>query len=392
MILKGLRILDFTRVLAGPYASMLLADFGAEVIKVQSRKTATGVELNSTGYFNTWNRNKKSITLNMDYQEARNIALKLTAISDVVIENFSSRVMMNWGLEFKDLKKVKPDLIMLSMSGMGRDGPYENYVAYGPTVQSLGGITYLTSYNKNNPMGLGYSYADHIAGLYGVLAILSALEFRDKTGEGQHIDLSEFEAVTTLIGPRIVYESANDNITDHNINDTQNFHSAPYGIYRCMGNDRWCVIAIYNDEEWRSLCAIMNKPDLIKNKKFSSFTMREKHKIELDDIIEKWTSDRSAEEIVESLQEGGVSAGIVQNAEDISRDPHLHSRDFFIHLEHPVLGDTISIKTPIRFKSDPAEYWTSAPLLGEDNRYVFMELLGYTESQIKSYIEKGIID
>ena len=157
-LLTGLRVLDFTRVLAGPYATRILADFGAEVIKIQSKKTASGAETNTSGYFNTWNRNKRSVTLDMSYPEAREIFLKLTTISDVVIENFSPRVMSNWGLDYENLKAVKPDLIMISMSGMGQTGPWRDYVAFGPTIQALSGLTYLSAFDENSPMGLGYAY------------------------------------------------------------------------------------------------------------------------------------------------------------------------------------------------------------------------------------------
>ena len=203
-ILNGLRVLDFSWVLAGPYATRILADFGAEVIKVQSQKTAEGAESNRTGYFNAWNRNKLGITLNMTHPEAAEIVLKLAGISDVVVENFSPRVMSNWGLDYARLREVKSDLIMVSLSAMGQNGPWKDFVAFGPTLQALSGLTYLTSFAQDDPMGLGYAHADHIAGLYTTIAILSALEHRDRTGEGQYIDISEFEAVCTLLGPALM--------------------------------------------------------------------------------------------------------------------------------------------------------------------------------------------
>jgi crotonobetainyl-CoA:carnitine CoA-transferase CaiB-like acyl-CoA transferase len=168
-ILKGLRILDFTWVLAGPYATRILADFGAEVIKVQSKKTAGGVESNLTGYFSHWNRNKRSITLDMSHPGANEIILRLARISDVVIENFSTRVMSNWGLAYDRLKEVKPDLIMVSMSAMGQTGPWKDFVAFGPALQALSGLTYLTQHQES-PLGVGYAYADLVAGLYAALA------------------------------------------------------------------------------------------------------------------------------------------------------------------------------------------------------------------------------
>jgi crotonobetainyl-CoA:carnitine CoA-transferase CaiB-like acyl-CoA transferase len=189
----------------------MLADFGSEVIKVQSAKMATGIESNMTPYFCAWNRNKRSITLDMDYPEAREIFLKLVKISDIVVENFSPRVMSNWDLDYAALKKSNERLIMLSMTGMGQNGPWKDFVAYGPTVQSLGGLTYLTSYTQDAPMGLGYAYADMVSGLYGSIAILAALEHRDRCGKGQYIDLSEYEAVCTTIGPALIDAGFNQN-------------------------------------------------------------------------------------------------------------------------------------------------------------------------------------
>ena len=208
-ILSGLRVLDFTWMLAGPFATRILADFGAEVIKVQSGKTATGAESNVRGYFNNWNRNKRSIALDMTHPEGRELVLKLAGISDVVIDNFSPRVMANWGLNYEALKEVNPDLIMVSMSGLGQTGPWRNFVAFGPTLHALSGLTSLTSFPDTAPVGLGYAHADPIAGLYAAFSVLAALECRDRTGQGQYIDLSEYEAICTLMGPALLNVAVN---------------------------------------------------------------------------------------------------------------------------------------------------------------------------------------
>jgi crotonobetainyl-CoA:carnitine CoA-transferase CaiB-like acyl-CoA transferase len=389
--LKGLRVLDFTRVQAGPYATRIIADFGAEVIKVQSQKTAKGAESNSEGYFNTWNRNKKSITLDMSHVEARELALELAAISDVVIENFSPRVMSNWGLNYERMKEIKSDLIMISMSGMGQTGPWKDFVAFGPTIQSLGGLTYLTSYAKGPPIGLGYSYADTIAGLYGALAVLMALEYRDRTGQGQYIDLSEYEAICTINGPLFLDLSANQRTVLPEGNRSDSMPSAPHGCYKCAGKDRWCVIAVFNDAEWEGLCQVMGQPDWRKEERFSTLSKRKAQSEKVDELIGQWTSKNTPEKVVRLLQEAGVPSGIVQNSEDLANDPQLMARDFFVHLKHHVLGDTISDGSPIKFSRTPTGPWKAAPLLGEDNQYVYTQLLGLTEEELSSYIRKGII-
>jgi crotonobetainyl-CoA:carnitine CoA-transferase CaiB-like acyl-CoA transferase len=390
-ILNGIRIIDFTWMLAGPYATRILADFGAEVIKVQSKKTARGAEANNTGYFNTWNRNKKSITLDMSFPEAKGLVLKLTEISDVVVESFSSRVMSNWGLNYEKLKEVKSNIIMVSLSGMGQTGPWKDYVAYGPTVQTLSGLTYLTSFTEDSPMGLGYAYADPIVALYAAFVILAALEYRDRTGQGQYIDLSEYEAVCALIGPTLLNISVNHKDVFPKGNRSDDIPAAPYGCYPCLGVDRWCVIAVFNETEWQGLCKVMGYPDWTKEERFSTLSKRKEHADELDELLGQWTIQHEPEEVVNLLQEAGVPAGVVQDAEDLARDPQLTARDFFISLEHPVLGRTISDGSPIKFRDNPVAGWKAAPLMGEDNRYVYRELLGLTESEFSSYVEKGVI-
>jgi crotonobetainyl-CoA:carnitine CoA-transferase CaiB-like acyl-CoA transferase len=390
-ILGGIRVLDFTWILAGPYATRVLADFGAGVIKIQSKKTAQDVEQNNTGYFNTWNRNKRSVTLNLGHPEAREILLKLAAISDVVVESFSPRVMTNWGLTYDRLRKVKPDLVMASLSAMGQAEPWKDFVGYGATFHALSGLTSAMSCGLDVPICLGHAYGDTIVGLYAALAILAALEHRDKTGKGQYIDLSGYEAVCTLLGPALL-EAAMEGegkggLSDMLIKEGQGGFE---GCYRCLGDDRWCVIAIFNEEEWRAFCGVVDQPEL-EGEKFSTVVKRKENQSELDDVISRWTMSHTAERIVESLQKAGVPAGIVQNAKDLARDEQLAARRFFIPLEHPVLGKTISDRTPLAFGRQEIKDWKAGPLLGEDNDYVFSELLGLSEAEIRSYVEKGVV-
>jgi len=389
--LTGIRVLDFTWMLAGPYATRIFADSGAEVIKVQSKKTAGGAGSNLTGYFNTWNRNKRSITLDLSHPEAREMVLKLTAKSDVVIENFSPRVMPNWGLNYEKLKEVKPNLIMLSMSAVGQGGPWKDYVAFAPTLHALSGLTHLTSFEKDAPIGLGYAYADIIAGLYAAMAVLAALEHRDRTGQGQYIDLSEYEAICTLMGPSLLDVSVNEKEILPHGNSPDYVEAAPYGCYKCSGEDRWCVIAVSCEEEWQSLCHVLGNPDWMKKNKFTTMARRKENRKELDELLTKWTIQHTAEEVINLLQEAGISSGVVQNAEDLSRDPQLMARNFFVQLEHPVLGKTVSDRSSIGFEEEFTVGWKAAPQLGEDNRHVFLELLGFSEEELSHYVESGVI-
>jgi crotonobetainyl-CoA:carnitine CoA-transferase CaiB-like acyl-CoA transferase len=389
--LSGLRVLDLTAVLAGPFATRMLADHGAEVIKVQSRLTAGGPEHNLSGYFATWNRNKLGITLNLSRPEGVELARRLVRMSDILVENFSPRVMENWGLDYGTLRETRPELIMLSMSGMGRTGPWRDWVAFGPTVQALSGMTYLTGFPGRAPLGLGYSSADQVAGLMGVLAILAAVEHRQRTGEGQHIDLSETEAMCSLLGTGMLDNACNGRDAAPDGNYSPQRLGAPHGVYRCRGEDRWCAIAVFKDREWAAFCQALGRPSWTERAEFGSQRERWEHSAQLDAMVEEWTSQRDAEEVMESLQRAGVAAGVVQDAADLAGDAQLKARGFFVEMEHPVLGRTVSDASPIGLSETPAAYRRAAPLLGQDNDYVYRSLLGIPETEIERLTAAGVI-
>jgi benzylsuccinate CoA-transferase BbsF subunit len=374
-VLKGVRILDFTWVLAGPYATRLLADFGAEVIKVQPRLPREEDDF-ARGYYNTWNRNKLGITLDLATPDGIALAKKLVLSSDAVVENFTPRVMANWGLDYDSLKKIKPDVIMLSLSTMGGTGPRRDYTGFGPTIQAFSGLTHLTSYPGGPPQGLGTAYADHIGGLFTCLALLGALEHRRRTGEAQYIDVSQVEAMTGLLGDAFVP-----------VKET----AAPHGVYRCQGEDRWCALAVFTDEEWRGFKKALGSPPWADGKKFATLAGRLKNKKALDRLIEDWTKTCSAEEAMSLLQKNGVAAGVVQDARDLAKDPELKERGFFIELDHPEMGKTVSDATPVRLSDTPPSYSRPAPLPGQDNNYVYGQLLGLSEGEVNKLKKRGII-
>jgi len=317
--------------------------------------------------------------------------LNLTAMSDIVVENFSPRVMSNWGFSYDALKEVKPDLIMASISAAGQTGPWRDFVGYGPTFHALSGLTSMTSSGQKSPIGLGHAYADTIIGLYSAMAMLAALKHRDLTGEGQYIDVSGYEAILTLLGPALLEASAKDPTTLSKNNHINNITGAPYGCYRCAGNDRWCVIAVFDEGEWHTFCRLLGNPGWTSEEIFSTFFRRRENRVALDRRIEAWTRLHPPEAIVDMLQNQDIAAGVVENAEDLAKDPYLAARNFFIELAHPTLGKTISDRSAITFPKETTDRWKAAPLLGEDNRYVFMELLGFAEDKFLSLTERGII-
>jgi len=374
-VLKGIRILDFTWVLAGPYATRLLADFGAEVIKVQPLLPPED-DAFARGYYNTWNRNKRGITLNMASPEGVAQAKKLVGLSDTVVENFTPRVMANWGLDYANLKKIKPDIIMLSLSTMGNTGPRHDYTGFGPTVQAFSGLTHLTAYPDGPPLGPGTAYADHVAALFACLALLGAFEYRRRTGEGQYIDISGVEAMASLLGDAFIppKESA-----------------APCGVYRCRGEDRWCALAVFTDDEWRGFKKALGNPPGAEDKRFDTLTNRLKNKKALYKLIGEWTQKHTAEEVMTLLQAQGIAAGVVQDARDLAQDPQLKHRGFFVELGHPEMGKTISDANPIRLSDTPPRYTRSAPVLGKDNGYVYGELLGLGKAELVKLKKQGVI-
>jgi crotonobetainyl-CoA:carnitine CoA-transferase CaiB-like acyl-CoA transferase len=277
------------------------------------------------------------------------------------------------------------------MSAAGQTGPGKDWVSFAPTLQALSGFTYLTSFTADSPIGLGFPYGDVISGLYAALAAMAALEYRDRTGQGQHIDLSEYEALCSLLGPALLDELANVRKLIPQGNGPDHLLAAPHGCYKCSGTDRWCVIAVFSDEEWQALCIVMGRPAWAESAAFSTLGRRREKAAELDARIEEWTVRKTPEEVVRLLQEAGIAAGLVQNAEDLAHDPQLLARKFFLSLPHPIHGDAMADASPIRINGERSHAWKAAPLLGEHNRYVFLDLLGLTEGEFSAYVEEGVI-
>ncbi|MFH1652010.1 MAG: CoA transferase [Chloroflexota bacterium] len=388
-VLSGVRILDFSRVLAGPYATRLLADFGAEVIRVQPLLPAESSDRFARGYENTWNRNKLGITLDLDKEAGRDLARRLVVVSDAVVENFTPRVMANWGLDYPRLREVKPEIIMVSLSLMGQTGPWRDYAGFGPTVHAFSGLTALTAFPGGPPVGPGFAYADHVAGLFASLALTGALEQRRRTGKGQHVDLAEVEAVVSVLGGAVAdcSRSGREPVTQGNRSPA----AAPRDVYRCRGRDRWCAVSVPDETAWRGLKAALGRPAWAEEARFATPEARQENQEELDGLISAWTATRTAVQVMRTLRRHGVPAGVVQSAADLARDPHLKARGFFVSLPHPGLGETVADASPLRFSRTPAAYRRAAPLPGQDNDAVFRGLLGLTKAETAALRRQGVI-
>lgn len=398
--LMGVRIIDFTWHTAGPTATRVLADMGAEVIKIESpggertreRDLADNIPgINRGGHFNNVNRGKLSITLDMSRPEAIEMVLRLIRISDVVADNFRSGVMARWGLGYERLRELRPDLIMLEMAGFGQTGPYRDLPSYGPTLQTLTAFTYLTAYNQDEPMGIGFAYADLMSGLTGALAVLHALVHRSKTGEGQYIDLSQHEATASLLSHVVLDWSANGRLARPSGARSPFSPAAPHGIYPCKDEDRWIAIAVFDEKDWQSFLGVLDDTILATDPRFQTQLGRAKHSDALDELVATATKGWECYELMHRLQEAGVAAGVVQNGEDlVTRDAQLQARGFYTPTDHPEIGHFLVQGSPLRLSETPVCVRHGAPTLGQHRNYVHRELLGMTPEEIASHLERGV--
>lgn len=399
--LKGLRIADFTWFGAGPMGTRPLAHYGAEVIIIES-ETRGGLRHsqaaiggnpspNMSGFFNNFNSAKLSITLNMNQPEAIELAKRLVRISDVVVNNFSPGVMDKWGLSYDVLKEVNPQIIMAEMPVGGRTGPYRAMIGFGATIEAFAGMNELTGYPDRPPTGSEINYPDYASNPYHLLfAILSALHYRNKTGRGQYVDVSQLESTVCMTETNILDYTANARIQKRAGNRVQ--YAAPHNVYRCKGDDRWCAIAVTSEAEWQAFSRVLGEPEWAKDRRFAILEGRKQHEEELDRLVESWTLGRTAEEAMALLQAAGVPAGVVQNIADmVDRDPQLRERQFYVGLEHPEAGLTRYDGIVAKLSATPGIIQRPAPLLGEHNDYVFRELLGLSEEEINRLMVEQVI-
>jgi crotonobetainyl-CoA:carnitine CoA-transferase CaiB-like acyl-CoA transferase len=395
--LKGIRIVALTWVWAGPWMGAVLADMGAEVIKVESKQrldsqrfvkvTNDFVENVNMSQFNFTNRGVKSCTINMSQPGGIEIFKKLVKVSDAVITNFAPRVLPGWGLTYDELKKVKPDIIVVTLPAFGSIGPDKDYVSYASTIEAVGGLNVSFGYPGEPPVLSGTYPADPIGSMYGVVSLLAALNYRYETGKGQYVDVAQSEAVTTLI-PEVMMEYVMNGRIRPRLGNRDEI-MAPHGVYPCKGEDKWVAIAVGNDEEWDAMCKVMGNPDWCKDEKFSDQFSRWQNQDELNKLIAGWTKNFTHYEVMRKLQKVGVAAGPSFNIEELVNDPHVKNRGIFIEQNHRVAGKTIVYRSP--WKSAITAKNPPAPCLGENNGYVFKELLGISGKEIAELIETKVI-
>ena len=383
--LSNIRILDLTRVWAGPLALRMLADFGAEVIKISDPRVPVDRE---SGTNNKLNRNKLGLALRLDEPEGRQLLLDLTNISDVVIENFRPRVMRNFDLTYEDLKTVKPDIIMCSMPGFGSEGEYAEYPAFGPSVETMTGISSLMGYPGGPPMVSGIAYPDPLAAMNGAGALMSALLHRQRTGQGQFIDLALSEGPVCQIGEHIVAFSRTGT-QPRRIGNTHPDH-APYGVYPCSDDDQWIAICVTSDNQWAILQKLMGNSDG-DDSRFASSASRVSHRAELDELVGQWSVKHDSRELTVTLQSLNIAAGAAVNNWQMLEDPHMNQRGFMMDIDEPDLGVKRYPGQAIRLSSTPATKQNPSPQLGEHTRQLLHNLLSMSNAEIDRHAEQGII-
>src|SRR5262249_20548244 len=314
--LEGIRVADFCWAWAGPYGVLQLAHLGAEVIRIESTTRMCPSRLippwadnkqegyNRSGYFNQYNQGKRSLTLDLKTPEGLDLAKKLVAKSDIVVENFAAGIMEKMGLGYEVLREIKPNIIMAALSGYGATGPESSYVSYRPPQGALSGMPSLTGYRGGHPLQAGFSYGDPNGGIHGTFAIMCALLHRSKTGEGQYIDLSQREACAMLLPDALMEQAMNGAQPPRNGN--RDPYMSPHGVFRAKGNDRWISITVRNDDEWRKLCRVMGKPELATDSRFVTLAARKENEDALETIVTAWTQERAPEEATQKLQETGI--------------------------------------------------------------------------------------
>jgi len=414
--LAGIRVADFCWMGVGSVATRLLADYGAEVIKIENRKRLdtprklpiyrgviraygeedTDPDPNKGGLFNNYCRNKLGVTIDMSVPAGHELAVELIRRSDLVTENFAPGVMERWGLTYDFMRTLRPQVIYGRMSGFGHSGPNAHYRSYGPVVQAVSGLTFISGLPGREPSGWGLSYMDNQAAYYASAALLTAILHCQQTGEGSEVDLSAVETGVGLIGADLLDVTVNAQATRRDGyptgNRLQHPHAAPHGVYPALGEDTWVAIAVFGDVDWDRFVAAVGSPAWALDPRFATQQSRCEHQDDLDAQVAQWTRQRDKHETMRLLQAAGVAAAAVQNSQDLTdNDPQIAARGTFFELDHPVIGPALFEGTPMTMSRSEPDNWRSAPLLGEDNDYVFGEVLGLSPERLVQLSEAGVI-
>ena len=402
--LAGLSVVEFTVGMAGPWMGRFMAYCGAEVIKVETikhlgvvrlyippRARELGVQPALSPWFTDWDAGKRFVSLDLTNPDAVQLAKRLVARADIVIENNSTGVMDKLGLGYDAMAKEKPNLIHLSTNGYGETGPCAKYVTWGPNIEALSGLSRMSGHPGRDCINTQYAYPDAVGALHGLVAVMAALDHRDRTGVGQHISLSQLEATIAALGVAMTEPLATGSEPGRPGN--RSLYIAPQGCYPCSGDDRWCAISVKDEDQWRAFCALLEHPEWSTDRRFSSLAHRLANADALDELITEWTRTRDAHDIMNQLQAAGIACGVAATVEDmLERDPHLAARGFFETIPHLIKGSVIATGIPLGLTRSQGKTTRAGAGIGCDNDYVFGELLGLSPRELLEHRESGAIE
>ncbi len=401
--LAGLRVLEFTAGMAGPWAGRLMAYHGAEVVKIESRSAAdvtrlyvspknpeAGISEVRSPWFTDWNAGKSFVGLDLKTPEGRSIALQLAARADVVIENFVPGAMQRLDLDFATLARRNPGLVYLATSGFGQSGPSSSYVSWGPNIEAVSGLAALSGLSDHDATITQYAYSDPVAALHGLVAVMAALAHRDRTGEGQFIDLAQVETCAATIGDLLLAALEGEPPSPQG---NRRAVGAPYGMYPCEGEDRWVAITIETDSQWEAFCRLIQRREWLMDERFRDITSRRTHAELLDRLVADWTQSMTAEAVMEQLQNAGIPAGVAQHVEDlVRRDPQLAARDFFEEIAHCDGGRVRASRPGFRLQETGGRTTDTGRAIGADNERVLAQWLGFSADDIDHHRRAGILE
>jgi benzylsuccinate CoA-transferase BbsF subunit len=398
---EGIHVLDFTWYGVGPVTVKYLADNGAEVIRVESRTRLDGLRqappwkdgkpgIDNSQFFASYNTSKKGITLDMSKPQAREIFLKLLPWADVVTESFTPKTLRNWELDYTRLSAIKPELIMLSTCMQGQTGPNRDYPGFGNLMAALSGFYYIAGYSEEELCPPYGAYTDFIAPRFSACALMAALDYKRRTGQGQYIDMAQYEAALHFLAPALIDQAATGRVLGPRANESDRY--APHGAYRCAGEDgheRWIAIAVANDDEWIAMLKVVGGGR--SDAKYATMSARLKERAAVDALVGEWVRERNAEELTVALQAAGVAAYPVQSCLDLHRDENLAAFDFWHWLDHPHMGASPYEGLEHRLSRTPGELRSPAPTLGQHNEEVLGGILGMSAAEIEQLKEDKIV-
>ena len=400
-VFEGIKIADFSWVGVGPQVAREFAEHGAKVVRVESHKRLDQLRLvgphkdfepgiDRTAFATCFNTNKYGISVDLKTSKGQEVGKKLAMWADIVCDSMTPGSMKKLGLDYESLRKTKPDIIMFSTCQLGQSGPYSKLPGYGNLGAAMSGASHLVGWPDRAPAGVAGAYTDFIAPWFLISTLIGALLYRKRTGKGLYIDMSQIEAAITFLSPSILDYTVNGRVAEREGNRSSS--SAPHGAFPCLGQDRWVTVSVSTDEEWEAFCEVIGNPDWIKDRKFRTFTGRKENEDALNTLVGEWTLKHPPEEVASLMQDAGVPAGVVENChQDLFDDPQLKHRRHFRYLEHRVIGKHAYNAPAYILSKTPNHIHKAGPTLGEDNEYVFKEILGYSDDDIADLLMEGVI-